>query len=145
MNLILRGKQIGFKEYMQVGKARDMGFNSIMGFYEKLGRGAAEQSITRQHLRMGQRLPLHRLLSFYYGHLGFYIGHYLLAVLIWLICFMLLYFSLSDWENEPAIYQNLAYEMIAVMAGPLLLLVTQNTKINESKVSNLTLIITKFR
>lgn len=44
----LGGGSIVHREYCQVGKGRDLDFNSIMSFYSKLAQGNAQQLLTRQ-------------------------------------------------------------------------------------------------
>eukprot|EP00965_Chrysotila_dentata_P206297 6183462-Pleurochrysis_carterae.AAC.2 len=63
---------------LQVGKGRDMGVDSILGFFSKLSVGTAEMTTTRQAFRLGNRLAFGRLLGFYYAHIGSYVGqlHY---------------------------------------------------------------------
>ena len=62
------------RAYRQVGKGRDMGFLSILGFFCKLSCGTAQMSTSRQAWRLGERLGLARLLGFFYGHTGYYLG-----------------------------------------------------------------------
>ena len=40
---VIRGGQVAFKEYCQVGKGRDVGMQQIYKFEAKLSQGAAEQ------------------------------------------------------------------------------------------------------
>ena len=74
MDAMLRGQTVVHREYCQVGKGRDMGFLSILGFFCKLSSGTAQMSTSRQAYRLGQRLGLARLMGYYYGHTGFYVG-----------------------------------------------------------------------
>ena len=74
MDAMLRGQTVVHREYCQVGKGRDMGFLSILGFFCKLSSGTAQMSTSRQAFRLGQRLGLARLMGYYYGHTGFYVG-----------------------------------------------------------------------
>ena len=55
-----------YREYLRVGKGRDMGFAAILGFASKLSRGTAQMSTSRQSYRLGVRLSFGRLLGFYY-------------------------------------------------------------------------------
>ena len=48
MDAVLRGQTIVHREYYQVGKGRDMGFLSILGFFSKLSMGTAQMSTSRQ-------------------------------------------------------------------------------------------------
>ena len=63
-----------YLSFYQVGKGRDMGFLSILGFFCKLSCGTAQMTTSRQAFRLGQRLGTGRLLGWYYGHIGFYLG-----------------------------------------------------------------------
>ena len=69
MDAQLRGQTVVHREYYQVGKGRDMGFGSILGFFCKLSSGTAQMSTSRQAYRLGVRLGTARLLGFYYGQL----------------------------------------------------------------------------
>ena len=44
-NNVVRGGQVAFKEYLQVGKGRDVGMSQIYMFEAKLSQGATEQSL----------------------------------------------------------------------------------------------------
>ena len=48
MDAQLRGREVKYREYIRVGKGRDMGFQAILGFYTKLSRGTAQMSTSRQ-------------------------------------------------------------------------------------------------
>lgn len=69
-NNVVRGGQVAFKEYLQVGKGRDVGMSQIYKFEAKLSQGAAEQSLSRDVYRVAHRLDFFRLLSLYYGGIG---------------------------------------------------------------------------
>ena len=68
MDATLRGQTVVHRSYYQVGKGRDMGFGSILGFFCKLSSGTAQMSTSRQAYRLGVRLGTARLLGWYYGH-----------------------------------------------------------------------------
>ncbi|KAJ3359865.1 1,3-beta-D-glucan synthase, partial [Allomyces arbusculus] len=74
MNVLSRGGRIKHSEYLQCGKGRDLGFTSVLNFTAKLGSGAGEQVLSRDVWYLGTRLPLDRLLSYYFAHIGFYIN-----------------------------------------------------------------------
>jgi hypothetical protein len=83
----LRGREVKYREYLRVGKGRDMGFGAILGFASKLSRGTAQMSTSRQSFRLGVRLGCGRLLGFWYGHAGYYLAqlhfhHVLYAVFV---------------------------------------------------------------
>eukprot|EP01052_Picozoa_sp_SAG31_P002274 SAG31_NODE_79_length_27235_cov_6.268868_3_plen_2702_part_00 len=102
MDLTLRGGNIDFKEYMCIGKGRGLGFASVLGFFAKLSMGTAEQSITRQSVRLGMSLPLERLFSFFYAHVGYYVSHKLMCMAVWAYCFLLVHHALSDDRLDSA-------------------------------------------
>ncbi|KAL1529896.1 hypothetical protein AB1Y20_000824 [Prymnesium parvum] len=74
MDAMLRGHTVVHREFYEVGKGRDMGFLSILGFFSKLSMGTAQMSTSRQAYRLGTRLGLARLCGFYYAHIGYYVG-----------------------------------------------------------------------
>lgn len=76
MTALIRGGRIKHCEYMQCGKGRDLGFTSILNFITKIGAGMGEQILSREYFFLGTQLPLDRLLSFYYAHLGFHLNNY---------------------------------------------------------------------
>ena len=51
----VRGGSVGFKEYAQVGKGRDVGLQQIYKFEAKLAQGNAEQCLSRDVDRMVRR------------------------------------------------------------------------------------------
>ncbi|CAN0028205.1 unnamed protein product [Sphacelaria rigidula] len=69
-NGTIRGGKVHFSEYIQVGKGRDVGMQQIYKFEAKLSQGAAEQTLSRDVNRLGDRLDFFRLMSFYFGGLG---------------------------------------------------------------------------
>jgi len=74
-NHLLRGSTIPYIEYVQVGKGRDVGMQQIYKFEAKLASGNAEQCLSRDVYRIGQRLDFTRLLSFYFSGPGFYFNN----------------------------------------------------------------------
>ena len=70
MDATLRGHTIIHRSYYQVGKGRDLGFTSILGFFSKLSGGTASMSTSRQAWRLSTRLSFSRALGYYYAHLG---------------------------------------------------------------------------
>eukprot|EP00953_Heterococcus_sp_UTEX-ZZ885_P000789 949-Heterococcus_DN1.PRE.1 len=89
-NNCIRGGQVQFREYAQVGKGRDVGMQQIYKFEAKLAQGAAEQSLSRDTNRLGARLDFYRLTSFYFGGLGYYVGNFItVATIVFVVYFML--------------------------------------------------------
>ncbi|TFJ83846.1 hypothetical protein NSK_004943 [Nannochloropsis salina CCMP1776] len=97
-NNLLRGGSVEFKEYVQVGKGRDVGMQQIYKFEAKLSQGAAEQSISRDVYRMVNRVDFFRLLTYYFGGIGHYLSSVLTVAAIWLLVYVLL--SLSLFQHE---------------------------------------------
>ena len=75
-----RGGHIKHAEYYQCGKGRDLGFGTILNFQTKKGCGMGEQILSREYYHLGMKLPIDRLLTFYYGHPGFYINNVLVIM-----------------------------------------------------------------
>ncbi|KAJ3351692.1 hypothetical protein HDU83_008719, partial [Entophlyctis luteolus] len=71
MMVLMRGGQNRHCEYMQVGKGKDLGLNSVMGYFSKLAMGMSEQILSREQYRLGTSLPFDRLLTFYFANPGF--------------------------------------------------------------------------
>jgi hypothetical protein len=69
------GHTVNFKEYVQVGKGRDVGLQQTYKFEAKLSQGNAEQTLSRDMYRICDRLDFFRLLSFYYGGIGHYMAN----------------------------------------------------------------------
>ncbi|KAL5989975.1 hypothetical protein ACLOJK_010870 [Asimina triloba] len=63
---------ITYREYMQVGKGRDVGLNQITKFEAKVANGNSEQTLSRDIYRLGRRFDFFRMLSCYFTTVGFY-------------------------------------------------------------------------
>jgi len=102
MDFTLRGegREIHHCEYFHLAKGRDLGFNTVLGFFSKLSSGTGEQIITRQAFRLGQVLRLPEALSFYYAHAGYYITQFLVSWSMPLLVFVWLLVLLSDCEGS---------------------------------------------
>ena len=98
-NNIIRGGTVGFKEYVQVGKGRDVGMSQIYKFEAKLSQGAAEQSLSRDVYRMCHRLDFFRLLSFYYGGIGHYFSNVLTILTVWVVVYLMALLAIFDLEK----------------------------------------------
>ena len=55
-NAVIRGGRVKMKEYVQVGKGRDVGMQQIYKFEAKLSQGNAEQVLSRDVHRIAARL-----------------------------------------------------------------------------------------
>lgn len=71
-NSTLRRGWITYREYMQVGKGRDVGLNQISKFEAKVANGNSEQTISRDIYRLGRQFDFFRMLSCYFTTIGFY-------------------------------------------------------------------------
>jgi len=96
---VLRGGSVGFKEYVQVGKGRDVGMSQIYKFEAKLSQGAAEQSLSRDVYRMCNRLDFFRLLSFYYGGIGHYFSNVLTVLTVYVVVYLMVVLAIFGLEK----------------------------------------------
>ena len=96
----LRGGRILHKEYIQCGKGRDLGFNQLFLFEAKLASGAGEQALSREAYRLGRYLDLPRLLSFFYGSIGFYTTTALIVVSIASLLFARMMIALTGTDQR---------------------------------------------
>ncbi|CAE8697969.1 unnamed protein product [Polarella glacialis] len=82
MDFTLRGedRKIQHSEYFHLAKGRDLGFNTVLGFFSKLASGTGEQVLTRQTFRLGQVLHLPDALAFYYAHAGYYFTQFFVSL-----------------------------------------------------------------
>ena len=51
-----------------------MGYDSVLGFFQKLSFGTAVQTTTRQAFRLAERTAFVRNFFIYYAHIGSYVG-----------------------------------------------------------------------
>jgi callose synthase len=98
-NATIRGHTVGFKEYVQVGKGRDVGLQQTYKFEAKLSQGNAEQSLSRDVDRICDRLDFFRLLSFYYGGIGHYMANTLVMFTLVVIVYSLLALAIYGEEG----------------------------------------------
>jgi len=98
-NNIVRGGSVGFKEYLQVGKGRDVGMSQIYKFEAKLSQGAGEQSLSRDVYRMCHRLDFCRLLSFYYGGIGHYFSNVLTVFTVYVVVYLTAILAIFNYEK----------------------------------------------
>lgn len=98
-NNAIRGGQVSFKEYVQVGKGRDVGMSQIYKFEAKLSQGAAEQSMSRDVYRLCHRLDFCRLLSFYFGGIGHYFSNVLTVLTIYCVVYLMAVLAVFDMEK----------------------------------------------
>eukprot|EP00537_Pseudo-nitzschia_pungens_P009567 CAMPEP_0172380904 /NCGR_PEP_ID=MMETSP1060-20121228/70676_1 /TAXON_ID=37318 /ORGANISM="Pseudo-nitzschia pungens, Strain cf. cingulata" /LENGTH=2133 /DNA_ID=CAMNT_0013108671 /DNA_START=189 /DNA_END=6590 /DNA_ORIENTATION=+ len=98
-NNVVRGGAVGFKEYLQVGKGRDVGMSQIYKFEAKLSQGAGEQSLSRDVYRMCHRLDFCRLLSFYYGGIGHYFSNVLTVLTVYVVVYLTAVLAIFGYEK----------------------------------------------
>mmetsp|Transcript_9615 Transcript_9615/g.21673 ORF Transcript_9615/g.21673 Transcript_9615/m.21673 type:complete len:2178 (+) Transcript_9615:367-6900(+) len=98
-NNAIRGGQVAFKEYMQVGKGRDVGMSQIYQFEAKLSQGAGEQSLSRDVYRLCHRLDFSRLLSYYFGGIGHYFSNVLTVFTVYVVVYLMAILALYDLEK----------------------------------------------
>ncbi|CAE7462161.1 bgs4 [Symbiodinium necroappetens] len=98
MDFTLRGegRSIKHSEYFHLAKGRDLGFNTVLGFFSKLSSGTGEQVLTRQAFRLGQVLQLPEALTFYYAHVGYYFTQLFVSWSMPLLVFVWLLVLLAD-------------------------------------------------
>ena len=101
MTAVTRGGRIKHCEYMQCGKGRDLGFTSILNFITKIGAGMGEQNLSREYFYLGTQLPLDRMLSFYYAHVGFHLNNFFIILSIQL--FLLIGINLASLTSESMV------------------------------------------
>jgi callose synthase len=98
-NHVLRGGHVAMREYIQVGKGRDVGLQQLFKFEAKLAQGAAMQSLSRDVYRMAWSLDFFRLLSFYYGGIGFYLSNSLTIWALYLFLYSRLFIAAFGLED----------------------------------------------
>jgi len=96
---VIRGGSVGFKEYLQVGKGRDVGMSQIYKFEAKLSQGAGEQSLSRDVYRLCHRLDFFRLLSMYFGGIGHYFSNVLTVLTVYVVIYLTAVLALFDIEK----------------------------------------------
>ncbi|KAJ1618897.1 glycosyl transferase, partial [Pavlovales sp. CCMP2436] len=123
-NHTLRGGRVAYAEYLQVGKGRDVGMHQIYKFEAKLSQGNGEQMISRDVSRLGERLDIARLLSFYYSGPGFYLNVALTIVCIYVFLYSLLWTTLFPIKSGPLPYLDILTLEWTLQLGLLLIIPT---------------------
>ncbi|KAK4770184.1 hypothetical protein SAY87_030716 [Trapa incisa] len=98
-NCTSRGGNITHHEYLQIGKGRDVGLNQISMFEAKIAGGSAEQLLSRDVHRLGNKLDFFRMLSFYHSTVGFYLSNVMVIWTMYTLFWGDLYMALSGAEN----------------------------------------------
>ncbi|XP_078177288.1 glucan synthase-like 4 isoform X2 [Carex rostrata] len=99
-NSTLRRGNVIYKEYMQVGKGRDVGLNQISKFEAKVTNGNSEQALSRDIYRLGQHFDFFRMLSCYFSTVGFYFNSLISVVVVYVFLYGQLYLVLSGLERS---------------------------------------------
>lgn len=94
-NAALRGGKIAYRDYISVGKGRDMGFVSINGFEIKISGGNGEVCISRDLYRIATRVDFFRMMSVYYSGPGFFINNAILMTTVYLQTWVLAVLALA--------------------------------------------------
>ncbi|KAG2496933.1 hypothetical protein HYH03_004939 [Edaphochlamys debaryana] len=93
-NALKRGGLSKYVSYTSVGKGRDMGLDSILGFEGKISKGCAEQLMSRDVRFLGAHTDFFRCMSLYFTGPGHFIGTWLTMLTIhlgvWVQLFLLL-------------------------------------------------------
>lgn len=97
-NTTLRGGSVVFREYMEIGKGRDVGLQQLTTFEAKLSQGAAEQSFSRDVARLAEKFDFFRLMSFYTGGLGFYFNNSFTIFAVFVLIYSKLLWSLFGFN-----------------------------------------------
>eukprot|EP00930_Biecheleria_cincta_P034274 TRINITY_DN23700_c0_g1_i1.p1 TRINITY_DN23700_c0_g1~~TRINITY_DN23700_c0_g1_i1.p1 ORF type:complete len:1961 (-),score=292.91 TRINITY_DN23700_c0_g1_i1:88-5970(-) len=108
MDFTLRGQGRTIKhcEYFHVSKGRDLGFNTVLGFFSKLSSGAGEQIITRQMFRLHVLLHLPEAFAFYYAHVGYYVTQALVSGAMPILTFTWAVVLAADCEQTFRAFEN---------------------------------------
>eukprot|EP00457_Paulinella_chromatophora_P000120 gb/GEZN01000120.1/.p1 GENE.gb/GEZN01000120.1/~~gb/GEZN01000120.1/.p1 ORF type:complete len:2191 (+),score=319.80 gb/GEZN01000120.1/:64-6636(+) len=86
-NSTLRGGRNCFREYLQVGKGRDVGLRQLYLFEAKLSQGNCMQSISRDVYRLAQTLDIFKVFTLFYAGVGFYISNVLTVWAVYLFLY----------------------------------------------------------
>lgn len=130
-NATIRGHSVGFKEYVQVGKGRDVGLQQTYKFEAKLAQGNAEQSLSRDMNRICGRLDFFRLFSFYYGGIGHYMANTMVMFTLVVVVYTMLALAIFGEEgvngrpmHPEGVLQLLLSGMGILQTMPLLITLT---------------------
>ncbi|GAX79706.1 hypothetical protein CEUSTIGMA_g7147.t1 [Chlamydomonas eustigma] len=99
INLLLRGARIKYREYISVGKGRDMTFDSINAFEIKTSSGNGNVVISRDLWRLASGMDLFRLLHLYHSGCGHYVNSWLMMITVYVSIFSLAFISLTRMSS----------------------------------------------
>eukprot|EP00775_Hariotina_reticulata_P008714 gene8714-8895_t len=133
-NVMLRGRDITYVDYISVGKGRDMGFETINTFEAKVAAGNGEQVLSREIRRLGQSMDFARLLSWYHTGNGFFINTALTMLTVHVSLWVLL--LLAFGELTSATIQNWLWSVQVLQLGSLSVVVYWVTLVLEAGLFN---------
>jgi hypothetical protein len=115
MDFTLRGnnRSILHCEYFHLAKGRDLGFNTVLGFFSKLSSGAGEQILTRQMFRLHQILGLPEALTFWYAHVGYYMTQFFVSQAMPMLVFTWLILLLTDCNDRFSAFESCSSHLAA--------------------------------
>ena len=98
-NVVQRGGSVVYREYIHVGKGRDVTFVATNGFEQKISGGNALQCISRDVMRLADAFDLPRLLSFWCSAQGFFISSTLIVWSAYVLALTLLVLAMLRMES----------------------------------------------
>ncbi|KAL1523264.1 hypothetical protein AB1Y20_018214 [Prymnesium parvum] len=99
VNVIARGGEVSYVEYIHVGKGRDITFITTNSFDEKVASGNALQAVSRDMARFAHYVDLPRLLSFWCASSGFFISTVLAVYSAYFLAVTLMVLSMMNMEG----------------------------------------------
>jgi hypothetical protein len=79
-NAMQRGGRILFREYIHVGKGKDLHLDQVAAFQAKIASGSAECALSRDYTRATETQSLPRLLAFFHTGNGFFWSN---VIIVW--------------------------------------------------------------
>ena len=98
VNVVLRGGDVDYVEFITVGKGRDVTFSAISNFETKITAGNAMQILSRDFSRMGKNCDLFRLLSLFNSSSGAFLSSGLLLFALYTFVFAQLLLAMTRLE-----------------------------------------------
>jgi callose synthase len=125
-NSVLKGGRNIFREYIKVGKGKDLGFEQTYTFESKISGGSGELALSRDFWRLCAEMDLPRLLSFFHSANGFYWSNlFVVWATNWFLysqLFLSIMLPTSDQSSLVSVTQTLAFtvQLGVVLTLPLL-------------------------
>jgi len=101
-NVMLRGGSISYVEYIHCGKGRDLGFDAVSAFEQKISTGNSMQMLSRDLFRLSKVMDLARLHSLFYSSHGFFFSMFVgMLAIYWIpVCLLVLHLcGVSSFEQ----------------------------------------------